>query len=232
MAAFDADTFKMKLNIASVAVSLYSKQDGHFLMRDIAAELDIDPAEIFDYFPNKNAILQFYYASLITRYRAMTDDIDDFESYTLSEKFSNFAFTIFDMMQERQAFVESTFESIIADCHCKTDFEKELEQLVEQFLVADSHLSVGATATLNSCFYRFLSRQFIEVCRFWLNDDSENKELSMEFIDKLTSFLQELLYNSIIDKGISLVRFAASNRKQFISNIPLVNKFCSTFEIR
>lgn len=232
MSTFDPETFELKFAIADIATDLYIEGDGKFYIKDIASKIDITPAEIFNYFPNKKSILEFYYASLVIRYEMMINEIEDFESYTLSEKLSNFAFTSFDMLQEKESFVEATLSDFILNSFTKTDFEKELERIIKQFLQNDDQISLASTLFLNTYSYSFLRRQFLELLRFWINDTSENKELSMELTDKATAVLQELMYNPILDKSFDLVKFVNSNRKAFINNIPIVKQLCSKIEIR
>jgi AcrR family transcriptional regulator len=232
MSTFDPETFELKFTISDIATDLYIQGDGQFYIKDIAKQIDITPAEVFNYFPNKKAILEFYYASLIIRYELMIDEIDDFESYTLSEKLSNFAFTNFDMLREKEGFVEATLSDYILNSFTKTDFEKELERIIKQFLENDEQISVSSTLVLNSYSYTFLRRQYLELLRFWINDTSENKELTMELTDKATAVLQELMYNPVLDKSFDLVKFMNSNRKAFINNIPIVKQLCSKIEIR
>ena len=232
MDKFDPDTFEMRFMIADAATDLYIQGDGEFYIRDIAKKVDITPAEVFNYFPNKKAILEFYYSSLIIRYEIMIDEIDDFESYTLSEKISNFAYTNFDMLREKEGFIEATLEDYILNSFTKTDFEKELERLVKQFLEQDDHISIASTLILNQYTYSFLRRQYLELLRFWINDTTKDKELTMELTDKATAVLQEAIYNPVLDKSFDLLKFINANRKAFINNIPIVKKFCSKIEIR
>lgn len=232
MSTFDPETFEMKFAMADVATDLYIQGDGRFYIKDIAKEVDITPAEVFNYFPNKKSILEFYYASLIIRYEMMINEIDGFNSYTLSEKLSNFAFTSFDMLQEKETFVEATLSDYVLNSFTKTDFEKELERIIKQFLQNDDHISISSTLVLNSYSYAFLRRQFLELLRFWINDTSEDKELSMELTDKVTAVLEELMYNPVIDKSFDLAKFIHANRKAFINNIPIVKQLCSKIEIR
>jgi AcrR family transcriptional regulator len=232
MDTFDPETFEIKFQIADAATDLYVENGGSFLIRDAADRVDITPAEVFDYFPNKRSILEFYYASLIVRYEMMISEIEGFEAYTLSEKFSNFAFTSFDMLSEKKAFVKQSFNKLILNNFSKTNFEKELQRLARQFLEEDDQLSIGSAAILNYYLYVFIVRQYLELVKFWLNDDSEDQELTMEYTDKLTSFFEELMYNTVLDKGLDLAKFMNANRKAFFSNIPIVKKICSKIEIR
>lgn len=232
MDTFDPETFELKYSIADAATDLYIEGDGHFLIKDVARQVDLDPGEIFNYFPNKKAILQFYYASLIFRYEMMVEEIDDFNSYTLSEKFSNFAYTSLDMLREKQAFVKATFEDLIIHSFNKTDFEKEVERIIKRFLENDQHISIASTLVLNDYSYSLLRRKYLELVRSWTNDTSENQELTIELIDKLTGILQEVIYNPILDKSFDLVKFLNANRKAFLHNIPIVKQICSKIEIR
>lgn len=232
METFDPEKFEIKFAIADAATDLYIEGDGHFWIKDAADRVDIDPAEVFNYFPDKKSILQFYYASLVIRYEAMVDEIEEFEAYTLSEKLSNFAFVSFDMLHEKEAFVEATFKDLILRSFVKTEFEKEVERLIKHFIETDEQLSISSALIQNKCAYSCLRRQYLELVRFWLNDTTDNKELSMELTDKLTSLLQELMYNNILDKGFDLAKFMASNREAFLNNIPIVRQFYSKIEIR
>lgn len=231
MDTFDPDIFELKFKIADAATDLYAENE-RFLIKDVAERVELEPAEIFNYFPNKKAILEFYYASLVFRYEMMIDEIENFESYTLSEKLSNFAFSSFDMLQEKQAFVEATFEKLILQSFTKTDYEKEIERLIRQFLEKDPNISMSSTLVLHSYFYAFLRWQYLELIKFWLNDDSEGHELTLELTDKLTNVLQELMYNAILDKGFDLAKFAVNNKKAFLSNIPIIKQIYSKIEIR
>ncbi|HKK45746.1 MAG TPA: hypothetical protein VJ964_09505 [Balneolaceae bacterium] len=232
MTTFDPETFETKYHISDAATDLYIEGDGKFTIKEVAKKLEMDPADIFNYFPNKKAILEFYYASLVIRYELMTDEIEEFTSYTISEKLSNFIYTSFDMLQEKEAFVDATFKSMILCNFAKTDFEKEVERLTEKFLREDENLAVSTTMFLNQYLYSFLRRQYLELVRFWLNDNSEDHELTMELTDKLTSFIEELLYNTVFDKGFELAKFIYSNRKVCLQNIPIIKQVLSKVEIR
>jgi len=232
METLNPETFEIKFKIADTATDLYIKGDGHFTVKDVAKKVDLDPADIFNYFPNKNAILEFYYASLVVRYELMIEEIEEFQSYTISEKISNFIFTSFDMLDEKKAFVEATFTSIILCSFQKTDFEKEIERLTERFLKKDEHLAASSTMLLNQYFYAFLRRQYLELVRFRMNDSSEDHEVTMELVDKLTSFLEEVLYNTTLDKAFDLAKFIYANRKVCLQNLPIVKQILSKVEIR
>lgn len=232
MTTTDSQTVEIKFAIAEAAADLYVEGDNHFNIKDAAQKIGITPAEVFNYFPNKQAILQFYYTAIVFRYRLMIDEIENFDSYTFGEKLSNFAYTTFDILDEKEAFVERTFKSLILCSYSKTDFEKEVEALMSDFLEDDNNLSVSSTTIINHYFYAFLRRQYLELIRFRLSDASEGHELTMQLTDKLTNFLQELLYNRVLDQGFELGKFIYANKETFVQQIPGVRQLLSKIEIR
>src|SRR5699024_8800695 len=127
----------------------------------------------------------------------------------------------------KEAFVQATFRELILCAHGKTDFEKEIEFLFEDFLEKDERLSASSEMVRSSYFYTFLKHKYLKLVCFWLSDTSDDRELTMEFTDKLTSFLQELMYNTIADRGLELGKFLYSNKKAFLDHIPIIKQLFS-----
>lgn len=217
--------------IAQLAATLYARQKGTFTLKQIAEEADITPAEIFNYFPNKRAILRFYYTAVVLRYRMMTKEIEEFDTYLIGEKLSNFMYASMDMLQENAAFVEQSFDSIILRSYTTTDFQQEVERLLRDFIEKDVRISNSSTVLVNEYCYSFLYRQYVQTIDFWLQDKSEGKEVTMVLIDKSTGFLEEALYTSILDKGFDLLKFALS-ADVLAYKFPFIKTISSKFEIR
>lgn len=231
MNTFDPETFKYKLEITEAAVDLYVEQHGTFSFNQVAGKTGLDVADIFDYFPNKRAILQFYYTSLVIRYRLMIEEIEDFDDYLLGEKLSNFIYSTFDMMNEHSEFVEQTFSKLVYYSYSKTEFENETEALFREFFTSDDRISGSSSFLLNDYFYAFLRKKYLYLVHFWITDDSEDGELSMAWTDKLTGFVQELFYSAVLDKGYDLITFMVQHNL-FVRNMPVVRSFLNKFEIR
>lgn len=232
MKIFDPEVFEIKYQIADIATDLYVAGNGTFTLKAVAREVGLTVGEIFNYFPNKQAILEFYYASFIIRYELMTDEIEGFENYTVSEKLSNLFFASFDMLQEKRAFVDDTFGNLIIKSYRTTDFEKEVKRLMRKLLQDDPRLSESSLLFLNRYFYGCLQQMYLRLIQFWMKDESPDQELTMELVDKTTTFIEELLYNRIADKGFELGKFIYANQKAFLRQIPFVKQIFSKIEIR
>lgn len=204
----NTEELNLKIELTKAAVDLYIEDK--FTISNLTSKTGKTASDIYSLFPNKNAILKFYYPSLIVRYQAMISEIDDFDSYSISEKLSNFAFTLFDMMDERKEFVEDTFEKYVWRCSSKSEFQKLIKSLFKEFFTSDGRIATSADFFMGDLFYSSLKTQFLFLIKFWLDDNSESRERTFALTDKITGFIEELVYSKIVDKGFDLAKYSMS----------------------
>lgn len=229
--SFDAEEFEARIAITEAAVDAYLESGEEFTLKQVARRTDFTVGEIFRYFPDRRSILEYYYTSLLIRYRLMVTEIEDFGEYSLGEKLSNLAYTTFEMMDEKEAFVRATYSELILCSFRKTDFEKEAEELFRRIFEEDELIPYSNTLLLNSWFYALLTKKYAGLLRFWLGDRSEEKQQTMELTDKITSLAEEVMYTATADRLADLLRFLAAN-SFFIDRIPFVKELASKIEIR
>lgn len=204
----DTEKINTKIELSEAAIDLYIEDK--FSIPNLTKETGKTASEIYTLFPNKKSILKFYYPSLVIRYQAMIDEIDDFDSYSISEKLSNFAFTLFDMMDERREFVEKTFQKFEWNCTSSSDFQKEIKALFKEFFTSDGNIATSAGFFIGDWFYASLKTQYLFLTKFWLDDDSDGYERTFALTDKITGFIEELVYSKIADKGFDLAKYSLS----------------------
>jgi len=204
----NTEKLNLKIELTEAAIDLYIEDK--FTISNLTSKTGKTASEIYSLFPNKNAILKFYYPSLIVRYQAMISEIDDFDSYSISEKLSNFAFTLFDMMDERREFVEDTFDKYVWTCSSKSEFQKLIKSLFKDFFTSDGKIATSAGFFMGDLFYSSLKIQFLSLIKFWLDDNSEGRERTFALTDKITGFIEELVYSKIVDKGFDLAKYSMS----------------------
>ncbi|MDR9419943.1 hypothetical protein [Gracilimonas sp.] len=204
----NTEKLNTKIELTEAAIDLYIEDK--FSIPNLTKKTGKTASEIYSLFPNKKALLKFYYPSLVIRYRAMIGEIEDFESYTISEKLSNFAFTLFDMMDERREFVEDTFEKYEWTCTSKSEFQQEIKDLFKDFFTTDGNIATSAGFFMGDLFYASLKTQFLYLIKFWLQDDSDDRERTFALTDKITGFIEELVYSTIVDKGFDLAKYSLS----------------------
>lgn len=166
------------------------------------------------------------------QYWAMIDEIEDFENYSISEKFSNFIYTMFDLMAERQHFVKDTFDKLVFRKGSSSDFHEETTTLFKEFLTTDGNIAVSAGFFMGDTYYKILASQYLFLIKYWLNDTSDNKERTLALSDKLASLFEEIVYNKSLDKGFDLIKFIFGG-KDFESWLPKLDDWnCSSSKKR
>jgi AcrR family transcriptional regulator len=203
----DTPGLEMRYLIAETAVDLWEQNGGGFTLAEVARVSGISEKEIRSHFRTKDDILRFWYEALVHRYRLMVADLDGYESLTLSEKISNFIYASLEMLGERRAFTAATFDELICEYRGTTGLVNGLEQLVGSFIEDDERVPGLNRLFTGSLLYHFLADEYLHIVRFWIEDESENNEKTLELVDKLTSFLEELLYNAVVTRGFDLARF-------------------------
>ncbi|MEX2404294.1 MAG: TetR/AcrR family transcriptional regulator [Balneolales bacterium] len=206
------EELQKRARIVNAALDLYVNESDKFTLKNIAKKARVKEAEIYSYFPNKTAILKDFYSGIVPQYKEMIREIEGFDQYDLSEKLSNFVYSSLDMMQERRDFVEKTFDDLIVGSYQKPEFQYQVEKLVEDFVKEDPRIAGSNQYLLNSFSYNFLSKEYLKLVRFWIGDESAGSEKTMALTDKLTAFLNEILYTSVLDKGFDLGHFLVTNR--------------------
>lgn len=206
------EELQKRARIVNAALDLYVNESDKFTLKNIAKKARVKEAEIYSYFPNKTAILKDFYSGIVPQYKEMIREIEGFDQYDLSEKLSNFVYSSLDMMQERRDFVEKTFDDLIVGSYQKPEFQYQVERLVEDFVKEDPRIAGSNQYLLNSFSYNFLSKEYLKLVRFWIGDESAGSEKTMALTDKLTAFLNEILYTSVLDKGFDLGHFLVTNR--------------------
>lgn len=204
----DTEKLNIKIELTEAAIDLYIEDQ--FTIPNLSDKTGKTASEIYTLFSNKKAILKFYYPSLVIRYRAMVGEIEDFDSYSISEKLSNFIFTLFDMMDERLEFVENTFHKYEWKCTANSEFQQEVKSLFKDFFTSDGNIATSAGFLIGDLFYSLLKTQHLFLIKFWLEDDSEDRERTFALTDKITGFIEELVYSKIVDKGFDLAKYSLS----------------------
>lgn len=201
----DVDTLNTKIELNELAIDLYLKDQ--FTIPNLIDASGKNSSEIYSLFPNKKAILQFYYPALILKYKAMVSEIEDFETYSISEKLSNFMYTLLDMMDERRDFVEDTFNKYEWNCRGTTNFQEQTKSLFKDFFTSDGNIATSAGLLIGDLFYSALKVQFLYLIKYWLQDESEGNSRTYALIDKITGLIEELVYSKIVDKGFDLLKY-------------------------
>ncbi len=197
------DKKDIKLNIFETALEIYSENPTRFSVRTVAKELNLKREEVYTHFPSKNAILRYFYQLCFEEYIKQTVEISEYSNYSLEEKLGHLVYTHIELFQKEKEFVERSFNEIIYKANPNNVFQKSLEEQVEKILNdSEGDASILPTKYISM----FLVKELFHIFKFWIKDDSDKSEQTIELVDKIIAFIGEILCNQIISKGIDLGR--------------------------
>lgn len=201
---------KKKIHIAKAGARLYLT-NRYFTMSALAdaAETDIDT--IYKFFSNRRSVLEFFYESLLIEYQELTQKIEGYMDFTLSEKLSNLALTLIDLMAEHKMFVRQTYKRLIVCTPRKQPFNEAFKIQLKMIYESDPNQSSLSSALNIDLLYKAGLTNFHLLINFWLHDESPANQKTMELVDKWTSFIQEVHYTAILDKGFEFAKFLYYN---------------------
>lgn len=199
-----------KIRISKSGALLYLKNP-RFTMSALAEASDIETDRIYDYFPNRRDVLDFFYEGLILEYKESVQSIDKYAEFTLSEKLSNLALTLIDLMDPYREFVRQTYKDRVMCSGRKTAFEKLFRQQLKVIYESDMKQSRLSAALNRAPLYMTGTYNFHLLIQFWLWDKSAANQKTMELVDKWTAFVEELHYSSILDRGFDVAKFIFYN---------------------
>lgn len=193
------------------AVELFLSPDSDFSIINLAEQLGVSANEIYEVYTGKDAVLADFYALVAEESFRLTKAIPDFHEFTLAEKLTAVVHTSFDLLDEQRDFVEQTFKSHFLDSIYYPKVEKAVRQQLKDLVNHDSGVSAYIMITQIDLVYDFYFKEYTHLLRFWLKDRSEGKEKTYALTDKLTSFVEEVLYNKVVDKGFDLAKYFLQN---------------------
>lgn len=201
---------KEKILIAKAGARLYLT-NSRFTMNALAKAAEVDLDLVYEYFPNRRSVLDFFYESILIEFREITSKIEGYEDFTLSEKLNNLALTIIDLMNEHKEFVRQTYKRTIVCTSRQQAFNEEFKHQLKLIYENDPNQSALSSAFNNQLLYKAGLTNFHLLIHFWLKDTSTGNQKTMELIDKWTSFVQEVHYTAILDRGFEFAKFLYYN---------------------
>jgi hypothetical protein len=208
---------KLKIQIVEAATTRFIA-NSRFTFESLAAETEMKSGDIMELFPNRSAILNYFYESRMILYKEQAARIPGFSEFTLHEKLSSLFLGLLDQFQEYRKFVVITYKDRVIRPTVKTNFQKLLTEELADIFGSDRQISSSASPFLHSCLFNMLVWQFHALILFWANDKSNQQESTLALTDKWCAFLEEVFYSKIMDRGFDLGKFLLYNSplKDFI----------------
>jgi hypothetical protein len=206
----DTKSVEFKTKVVSAAIEIYIEERQAFTLRNIAKKAKCKVEEIQAIYPGKQAILKGYYALIPDRYRETVQEIEGFETLSIGDQISNYVYTTFDILSEQRDFVEETFEENILRGG-KSSWERESAKIFRKLIESDPRIPQMNKLLLRDFMFDTIAKEYLQIVRFWVHDDSEGSERTLALVDKIASFGTEIAYSGVLDSGLDLAKYVFGN---------------------
>lgn len=200
----------LKRNIAEQAAMRYV-ENRRFTLQSLAADMNMESRELFNLFPNRSSILDYYYDSRFELYQEQLSAISSYAEYSLGEKLNTLILSLLDQFMEQREFVLISYRERVLSPASRCQFKECFIREMKRIFNSDPRLCSGSSLLLNALFYEALFQTFNGILWFWSSDRSDHYENSMALVDKWSAFVEELFYTKISEKGLDLGKFLLMN---------------------
>ena len=200
----------LKIKISEAATGRYLSNP-RFTIQSLAESLDMSAKDIFDLFPNRRSILDFFYESRIILYKDSVESLEDYSEFTLSERLNHLFLTLLDSFEEHREFVLNTYKEKVVWDNRRNAFRKLFKNELKVIFSNDPKITRSSYIFQNELLWKSILLQFHGLIAFWANDSSRMRENSMALADKWSSLIEEIFYTRIIDKGFDLGKYLWMN---------------------
>jgi len=201
---------RLKIKISEAATDRYL-ENPRFTIQSLAKTLKMSSSDIFDLFPNRRSILEYFYESRMILYRDSLSEIEDYQNFSLGEKLNHLFLTLLDAFETNREFVLTTYKEWIVYSQRWNAFRKHFKEALKEIFQQDSEISRTSTLLQNELLWKSILLQFHGLIAFWAKDSSRMRENSMALADKWSAFIEEIFYTKIIDKGFDLGKYLWMN---------------------
>jgi hypothetical protein len=214
--------FETQLAIVNCAVNLFIEEPAHFNRQRICECAGVSESEFIALVGSETKALGLFYPLAVAQYRHIIAQMDDYNSMTLAEKLATLLYTVLDIFEEQRPFVTQTFPELLTRPHWRGAFEDVVDSAFRDVLESDDVAMLQRQLMLNRLTYSLLVKEFFDLIKYWLQDDSAYYAKTMAYIDKLVNLIAELLSFSAFEKSVDLAKFVVQHN---LNRFPIINRF-------
>ncbi len=179
-------------------------------------DIGVQEQEFYNFYGSFKALEKDIWTEMFENVSAILNSDENYPEYTSYEKWLSFLYTIVEEFKSKRSYVMLRCE----DLEVKElrpwfldSFKKEVFQLVGE--IVNHGLESDEIATrpvVTSKYNEVLWVQFLYVLRVWVNDESEDFQITDAAIEKTSVMLFEMMKKGPIDMLIDFVKFAYQNK--------------------
>ncbi len=179
-------------------------------------DIGVQEQEFYNFYGSFKALEKDIWVEMFENVSGILNNDENYPEYTSYEKWLSFLYTIIEEFKANRSYVMLRCEDLeIKELRpwFLDSFRKHVSQLVGE--IVNQGLENDEIATrpvITSKYDEVLWVQFLYVLRVWVNDESEDFQITDAAIEKTSVMLFEMMKKGPIDMLIDFVKFAYQNK--------------------
>lgn len=219
----DPDAFADRKQLIEAALALYQDDDAVLTAPAVCRRAGVERSVFDAYVDDAEALLPAYYDLVVDQYRLLADATTDYEDFSFEERLASFFYILLDALDEQRPFVQETFDTWVRR---RSTFRAEVRAELRD-LLTDDGVVPNANQLVTGLWpvHEVLTIVTMAVIRHWIGDDTDEQAATTALIDKLVSFVAELVTFGGVSSGLDLAWHIARHDALGLSRLPIVGRW-------
>jgi len=216
----DPDAFAEQKQIVEAALALERDDTVPLTIEAVCEQAGVDEAVFRAQFDSVEDLLPAYYELAVDQYRLLIDATADYESFSFEERLASFFYILLDSLGEHRCFVQDTFDHPVRS---RSSFRSEVRAELRALLTDESVVPpTNQLVTGVWPVHEVLTEVTFAIVRHWIRDETNEQEATTALVDKLVSFVAELVTFGGVSRGLDLAWHIMQNDTLGLGRLPLI----------
>ena len=178
--------------------------------------IDVSENEFYDHYNSFKFLEKEIWASFFNTVKSAIENDKEYTTFTTHEKVLSFHYTLLELYKQNRSLVTLRFSELnyqhirpwFLD-HFHNQFKSWTDELLGEAFVKDEIVN---RPLVSDKYCETLWIQFLYITKVWINDESDQFQISDAAIEKTGALIFELMKKGPVDLIVDFIKFAYQNK--------------------
>lgn len=179
-------------------------------------ELGVDEAIFYSYYNSFRSVEIAVWSSFYSEVKNALEQDTEYSSYSAHEKYLSFLYTLIEVYKQNRSYVVLRYSEVDRKSFrpwFMDSFKDEFAEWTKEILDEGFESSeIVSRPIISSKYHEALWVQLLYITRVWVNDESEDFQVTDAAVEKSSALLFELMKTGPVDLLIDFLKFAYQNK--------------------
>jgi hypothetical protein len=179
-------------------------------------DLGVDESTFYKYYNSFRSVEKEIWLTYYKEVKNALNQDSEYASYSTHEKHLSFLYTVIEVYKQSRSYVVFRYAEVERTCFrpwFMDSFREEFAVWTKEILDEGFESNeIVSRPIISSRYYEALWVQLLYITRVWINDESEDFQITDAAIEKSSALLFELMKGGPVDLLIDFLKFAYQNK--------------------